>query len=250
MTLLLKGVDRQNICFELSGVHVAIANALRRVLIAEVPTVAAETVTIYNNTSVEHDEMLVQRLGLVPIRVNTDAVETITKDNPIEFILDVEGKDDYTTNVYVRDLQWIENSSHQVPEFPNPDILLAKLSKGQSIHLRVTCVSGKGQDHMKWSPVSAATHTIVPDIEIDDEKMDLQKLQATCPSKVFDIEDLSGTLKISPEKCTFCNQCEPLGVKVKRTERFLFTAKTTGVYDPVDLVVKGFHILKEKVGKL
>ena len=38
--------------FELVGVDASIANALRRVLIAEVPSMAISTVFMYDNTSV------------------------------------------------------------------------------------------------------------------------------------------------------------------------------------------------------
>lgn len=38
--------------FDLIGVDAAIANALRRVLIGEVPTMAIEHVFIHNNTSI------------------------------------------------------------------------------------------------------------------------------------------------------------------------------------------------------
>ena len=38
--------------FELVGIDASIANALRRVLIAEVPSMAISTVFMYDNTSV------------------------------------------------------------------------------------------------------------------------------------------------------------------------------------------------------
>jgi len=42
----------QSMEFDLVGVDPAVANALRRILIAEVPTVAIEHVFIVNNTSI------------------------------------------------------------------------------------------------------------------------------------------------------------------------------------------------------
>jgi DNA-directed RNA polymerase alpha subunit len=42
------------------------ANALRRVIISEIPTMAAHMTYIYENTSVLHDEFLTQRIGLIP----------------------------------------------------------------------------------------------------------------------------------------------------------------------------------------
>ena len=65
--------------FDLVGVDASFANALRRVLIAEVPTMAIEYVFIKDNTSVIPDEVLSHRLGLVPLRAdprNYEFVET------------------------------------------------------------------------------------------------------------------------------------------------------------------------------
>ncbi|KAI9770298.1 MAG: DNA-directed RNA polymerase core subunit rpc40 [Geoglossum simile] len=54
--------------FSLIGVDASIANAFRRILIAEVPTLAIEYVFVWNNTSIVQDEVLAQRLGLVPLK--------------------------------------------------------------------------------------------------------------------------------------------------------------------------------------
>ena len=56
--------------FDLIGADASYANALRRLLIAEVPTMAIEHVYVMNNTSVIPDEIFSHRLGLVPIRAD------------------------------------------------------------------------------------------------------------------------------------------------------------------------------------
>lgn len=53
--------------FSLVGVDASIANAFRRILLAEVPTLAIEEVFIFDNTSVIQDEVLAHRLGLIPL---------------------------------------------------------------------------------------------------------------------------------------------------------------------------------------
>jgi DNA-directed RNA polymerases I and III subunit RPAC1 len=53
--------------FSAVGLPPAIANAFRRIAIAEVPTIAVETANIENNTSVIQDEVLASRLGLIPL---------------------------------------------------------------------------------------------------------------------------------------------------------------------------------------
>ena len=54
--------------FDLIGVDTSFANALRRIMIAEVPTMAIEEVYVHFNTSVIPDELLAHRIGLVPIK--------------------------------------------------------------------------------------------------------------------------------------------------------------------------------------
>lgn len=58
------------IIFDMVGIDAPLANALRRILLAEVPTMAIETVYIYENTSIIQDEILSHRLGLIPIKAD------------------------------------------------------------------------------------------------------------------------------------------------------------------------------------
>lgn len=53
--------------FSLIGIDASIANAFRRILLAEIPTLAIERVYITSNDSVISDEVLAARLGLVPL---------------------------------------------------------------------------------------------------------------------------------------------------------------------------------------
>ena len=80
-------------------IDTSIANAFRRIMIAEVPSVAAETVYMFMNTSVIQDEVLAQRIGLIPWKIDPDKLtwvdETVdindrfTEDNTIVLSLDV-----------------------------------------------------------------------------------------------------------------------------------------------------------------
>jgi len=63
-------LDENSLEFDMVGIDAAIANAFRRILLAEVPTMAVEKVLVYNNTSIVQDEILAHRLGLIPIHAD------------------------------------------------------------------------------------------------------------------------------------------------------------------------------------
>ena len=48
-------LNQESIKFALNGCDVSLANALRRVIISEVPTLAPHLISIFENTSVLHD---------------------------------------------------------------------------------------------------------------------------------------------------------------------------------------------------
>ena len=64
---ILKSTSSQ-IKFVLTKADSSVANALRRVLIAETPTLAIDIVSFDANSSVMFDEFLAHRLGMVPLR--------------------------------------------------------------------------------------------------------------------------------------------------------------------------------------
>jgi hypothetical protein len=82
--------------FEMMNVDPSITNALRRILICEVPTVAIEHVFVIDNTSEMADEVLSHRLGLVPLTVDAEDLEerrdVATQRNTVVFKLHVQCK--------------------------------------------------------------------------------------------------------------------------------------------------------------
>lgn len=96
--------EGDELVFEMIGCDTSFANAMRRILLAEVPTVAIENVYMWNNTSIIHDEVLAHRLGLIPINVDARLFD------PIE-----EGDDSTDRNTLVFQLQ-VKCPSRRPPE--------------------------------------------------------------------------------------------------------------------------------------
>jgi len=74
-------LSKDQIVFDLIGVDASIANALRRIILAEVCTMAIETVYIETNTSIIQDEVLSHRLGLIPINADPNKFEEYSEED-------------------------------------------------------------------------------------------------------------------------------------------------------------------------
>lgn len=120
-------------------------NALRRTVLADVRTLAIERVSIADNTSVMHDELLVQRLGLLPIA---------GADAEVVFTLDVRQEADGIRDVTAADLVCDDPSVR----LATPNVVLTRLRRGQAVRLRAETAWGSGRDHAKWMPTSLCTY--------------------------------------------------------------------------------------------
>ncbi len=136
-------------------------NALRRIAISELPIMAIDDVIIHYNSSVMHDEALVHRLGLIPLRTDLSrfvkAEECSCKSTlgcpncRVLLYLDVEavGK---PRQVLSGDL-----ISEDVDVKPiNPNIPIIILATGQKIKLEAYARLGIGKSHAKWQATSIA----------------------------------------------------------------------------------------------
>ncbi|ETO24858.1 hypothetical protein RFI_12296, partial [Reticulomyxa filosa] len=64
---------------DVSGIDASFANALRRIMLSEIPTIAFDEVTFLQNSSVIHDEILAHRIGLIPIRIHPKILSTLSR---------------------------------------------------------------------------------------------------------------------------------------------------------------------------
>ena len=264
----------EKVVFDVTNIDVSVANGLRRIMIAEVPTMAIERVLMEDNTSCIPDEMLCHRLGLIPIfadprkfnfpknRQFTDA----TEEDTILFELDVECTLDKSNNkvhdkVYSGDLVWAPQGEQELtfegenairPVFP--DILIAELQPYQRIKCRLYCCKGIGQDHAKFSPVCTAAYRMMPKITVvKQEKKKAKEIKECCPLKVFDIEDGHLIVK-NPRNCKMCRECirdeRSEYVKLGREENhFIFSVESTGIYEAKDIFIEAIKIMKTKAQK-
>ena len=220
---------------DFSGIEAPLANALRRIMISEVPTVAIEDVDLYQNTSVIPDEVLAHRLGLIPIQAEPSLLRYKAKEDEqpsseTSFLFKLHAKCTRVDgkivgeNVYSGDLEWkpLPGQERWQVGLVHSDILLAKLGPGQEIEADLWCEKGIGATHTKWSPVCTASYRLLPDIQLPRELRgeEARILKKKCPVGVFDIEDGKAIVK-NLRNCTACREClrdETLQVKLGKVK--------------------------------
>jgi DNA-directed RNA polymerase alpha subunit len=136
--------------FSVDNMDTTMANSLRRIMIADIPTWAIEKVQIYKNTTVLPDEFISHRLGLIPL---TSSPDIVIDTDSIEFSFNMKAKED-TIEEWTSDL--LEPNSIITPAIDG--IPIVKACKGQELNFNAIAVKGTGADHSKWSPVTTTTH--------------------------------------------------------------------------------------------
>jgi DNA-directed RNA polymerase I and III subunit RPAC1 len=171
-------INGKHIEADMIGADVGIANKFRRILIAEVPTIAVTKVFVTSNTSIIQDEVLAHRLGMIPILADSSLFdykssdEEATDQNTVIFRLRTKcakNATDANCNVYSGNFEWIPqgNQAELFRDQPirpvDSDILIAKLRPGQELDLQMYCEKEVGKSHTKWSPVSTVAYRTVDD---------------------------------------------------------------------------------------
>jgi len=232
-------------------------NSLRRTIMAEVQIPAVEKVYIAENTSVLYDDMIAHRLGLIPLKggeilLPAEECDCGGKGCPkceSVLTLDVEAQED-SSMVYSGRLK-AEGSV-----FPaNNNILIVELNAGQKITLEAHARLGRGQEHAKWQPVSAAAVQFEPVIAIDQKKCNqCGDCVKECPKKVLAVEGKKIVIT-SLWDCSMCKVCEEIcpssSIKVSYNDKnSLLYIETTGSMTNDALVIAACDRILHKAADL
>lgn len=232
--------------FVVEGVDVSFANSLRRMIKAEVPTLAIEDINLKDNSSALYDEVLALRLGLIPITTDLDSMVLPAECKcgshcprcSVTLLLKAAGpKMVYSDDMVTEDAK----------AKPMKGIPIVWLDERQAVELEAIAQMGQGKSHVKWQPGLAA-YQYFPQITIDAKKCDnCGRHFEACPRKVF---TKKGEVK-SLEECNLCmacvKACEKGAVVVEgKKDSFIFYVESFGQAEPERIVAKAVEMLEKK----
>lgn len=232
--------------FELTDTDVSMANSLRRIMMAEVPTLAIDLVEFHENTTALKDEVIAHRLGLIPLRSRRKQMSQWNYSHAcdcddhcqkcsVEVFLDM-GFEDKAESNHVLDVSITSNdlkfegeddppieAVHFVNKeevtlasmMPSDDgIVIVRVGPGQRLKVRAIVKKGIGKEHAKWNPCATVAMKYFPivrlneDILNDFKEEEKKALVASCPKRVFDYDETARTVVISnAAECIFCKEC-------------------------------------------
>ncbi|HIE56237.1 MAG TPA: DNA-directed RNA polymerase subunit D [Chromatiaceae bacterium] len=268
LKILEKSSTHLKILFE--NVPYPILNALRRISMSEVPTMAIDEVLFIDNTSAIYDEILAHRIGLIPLRsdialekyLSPDICAKCTEPEPppelrelcrkcfVHLSLDVRSDNNVVT-IYSKDLK--SDDPDVIPV--SGEIPIAVLGPNQRIAFEARARLGKGKEHIKWSPVTVISTTYVAKITIDNESCTLcGECTKVCPEKILKIEN--NKLIVTNElKCSLCRQCvkvcKPEAIEISHYDnKHILFLESSGALKPERIIFEALKIILNKINKL
>ncbi|MGQ4874823.1 MAG: DNA-directed RNA polymerase subunit D [Promethearchaeota archaeon] len=253
-----------NLVFIIEGISIEMANAIRRIILTEIPVMAIDEVIILKNDSPLYDEILAHRLGLIPLKTDLDVYRFPSDCEcggsgcplcQVSFTCEVTNNTNSPIIIYSGDLK--SNDPKVVPVDPNIPII--KIDKEKQIIFEAYAILGRAKDHARWQAVSNVFYRYYPIVEINNNKCnncsDKCIAARMCPKKIINFDEKIGIAQLIDDYwkvCNLCRSCEDNcpenAIKTSWKENtYIFSIESDGVLPFDVLIKKTFEIFLEKI---
>ncbi|MGC9071901.1 MAG: DNA-directed RNA polymerase subunit D [Acidilobus sp.] len=259
--------DVNRIAIAMTGFPVSYGNALRRLTLSDVPTMAIDFVYFYDNETSVFDEIIAHRLGLTVLKSDDvlakygspeECREASENDEHcfVKVFLEAEASMD-SPGLYVK-------ASHLKFSDPlikpaHPDTPIVYIAPGQRLHLVAYARLGRGYEHGKWSPASASVLRYTTYVEYDAGKASPECLDciSAYPELVEAIEaGGKGRVELDLNRTSsalrYCERtaCKGAVMVVYDPSKLYLYIESTGALEPHRIVYEATRCLDRKVEKL
>ncbi len=263
MSLEVLEKNDRKLVFVVEGISMEMANAIRRIIISEMPVMAVDEVIILKNDSPLYDEIIAHRLSMIPLTTDLN-VYKLPRDCEcggfgcplcqVSLTCEVTNTSNSPMEIYSGDLK--SNDPQIIPV--NPNIPIVKIDKNDKVIIEAYAVLGLAKDHVKYQAISNILYRFYPQIDFDNSKCtncpDKCLVSRMCPEKLYDFSNKKSPILTEDywKTCTLCNSCEndcpEEAIKVGWKENtYIFSIESDGVL-PFDVIIKKtFEVFLEKI---
>ena len=268
----------ENLYFYLKGTNMGVANALRRIILADVFTYAIDDVYIKENSSlIFNNDYIKQRLGLLVIDSNNrrliskfpnECLCENKKCNQCSIVLTIDVTADYDKqSVVTTDIAFpMDCEMKFINGMENIPIL--KLMKNEHFKAELVVRKGTGSQHAKWMPSDCVIVKNKALIFFDNDSnttmkpIQAQKFVKICPKKIFSIKDgTENQIVVQREdQCIYCKQCSRFAIEEMKNSKlvnvtpqqdvFVIQIESIGNMVPHLIFTEAIKILKSKVNDI
>ncbi len=239
------------ITFLLKDSTPAFANAIRRLCIESVPSMAIESVEFKDNSSALYDEIIAHRLGLIPL--TTDLQGYVL---PSECKCNGEGCAKCTIKLTLKSkgpgVVYASAMKSKDPAIKpaQPEMPIVKLLKGQELEFEATAVLGTGMEHAKWSPC-LAYYSYKASAIVNNDHPQFAEFKDKYPPQVFKDGKID---KKKIEELNLFDACDGVNEEIVKIEydptTFVFSIEPWGQLSPQEILKTALTLFSDRLDQL